>query len=105
MSKWTPGPWQLWTSCSWRRFCTPDGMSVCEPVVQRSDGHPDLFFRNGGEDGPDARLIAAAPEMAALLKDIVQSHDSSECDSDGGMALMVHADTARALLSRIEGGP
>jgi hypothetical protein len=39
---------------------------VCEPVTQQ-DGHPDLHFRNGGADGPDARLIAAAPDLLAEL--------------------------------------
>lgn len=36
--------------------------SVCEPIKQ-NDGHPDLYFRNGGAEGPDARLIAAAPDL------------------------------------------
>ena len=57
------------TSNSWRRIMarTSRGdMHVCEPVVHR-DGHPDLHFRNGGSDGPDARLVLAAPEMAELL--------------------------------------
>lgn len=62
----TPGPWELWTSCSFRRFGSHEGM-VCEPVTQ-NDGHPDLYFRNGGNDGPDARLIAAVPDMIALIR-------------------------------------
>ena len=33
-----------------------------------SDGHPDLYFPNGGQDGPDARLIADAPMLAAENK-------------------------------------
>lgn len=58
----TPGPWQIWTSCSWRRFGSKaTSQTVVEPVKQY-DGHPDLWFRNGGEDGPDAQLIAEAPQ-------------------------------------------
>ena len=38
------------------------GERVCDPVSQ-NDGHPDLHFENGGSDGPDARLIAAAPDL------------------------------------------
>lgn len=59
---WTPGKLELWTSNSFRRFGTSgDSKSgpVCEPVTQRSDGHPDLHFRNGGPDGPDARRMLA----------------------------------------------
>lgn len=65
----TPGPWIIATSNSWRRIVTAHRMeSVCEPITQ-NDGHPDLYFRNGGPDGPDARLIAAcnSTAMAAVL--------------------------------------
>ena len=61
----TPGPWQMWTSCSFRRISSErggDGDVLCA-VVQHSDGHPGLHFKNGGFDGPDARLI-----LAALIK-------------------------------------
>jgi hypothetical protein len=66
-AKITPGPWVLATSNSWRRFVARDGGNVCEPITQ-NDGHPDLHFSNGGADGPDARLIAAAPELLAELE-------------------------------------
>lgn len=64
----TEGPWELWTSNSWRRITSrATGSTVCEPVTQR-DGHPDLFFRNGGAEGPDARLLIAAPDLLAACK-------------------------------------
>ena len=66
-AKHTPGPWFIATGCSWRRVMAQSHM-VCEPVTQ-SDGHPDLYFPNGGADGPDARLIAAAPAMLEALQD------------------------------------
>lgn len=50
----TPGEWQLWTSCSWRRIMTTDGTPIAVPAIAR-DGHPDL---NISED--DARLIVEA---------------------------------------------
>jgi hypothetical protein len=63
----TEGPWELWTGCSWRRFWQVGTCgTVCEPTVAR-DGHPDLIFRNGGQDGPDASLIAAAPRLLAEI--------------------------------------
>jgi len=83
-TKHTPGPWKLWTSNSWRRFGSEQvGRCVCEPVTQR-DGHPDLHFANGGEDGPDARLIAAAPELLEALEALpLESFgdDMSKCDA------------------------
>jgi hypothetical protein len=74
MAQHTPGPWRWWTSNSWRRLTSEatdginrqDGGVLC-PVVQ-NDGHPDVLFSNGGPDGPDARLIAAAPELLAALE-------------------------------------
>lgn len=70
------GPWIVATSNSWRRIvtrimCTP----VCEPITQHGDNHPDLHFRNGGEDGPDARLLADAP---LLLQDYKRQRNELE---------------------------
>jgi hypothetical protein len=66
----TPGPWRIWTSNSFRRISSDatghDG-DVLHAVVQR-DGHPDLHFPNGGFEGPDARLIAAAPDLLEACK-------------------------------------
>ena len=38
------GPWEVWTSNSFRRVSGPDGCDggVLCGTVQRSDGHPDL---------------------------------------------------------------
>jgi hypothetical protein len=61
----TPGKWELWTSNSWRRIGAANSgghFVVCEPVTQ-PDGHPDLHFPNGGENGPDAQLLLRAPEL------------------------------------------
>ena len=63
----TPGPWMVTTSNSWRRIVSRDHSSVCEPITQ-NDGHPDLYFRNGGAEGPDARLISAAPVLLSELQ-------------------------------------
>jgi hypothetical protein len=60
--KFTKGPWELWTSCSWRRFCTPDGTPVVTPIVHHADRHPDLIVSEA-----DAHLIASAPELYAAL--------------------------------------
>jgi hypothetical protein len=71
--KHTPGPWQVHTSNSWRRIYSRDHGSVCEPVVQ-NDGHPDLFFKNGGPEGHDAKLIEAAPDLLEALKTLYEEN-------------------------------
>lgn len=72
----TPGPWLLATSNSWRRFVAQDMTPVCEPVTQ-NDGHPDLYFRNGGTDGPDARFIAACnPEAITAILAALEARDA-----------------------------
>jgi len=66
----TPGPWQIATSCSYRRIVNDRMSPVCVPTVQSADGHPDLYFPNGGVNGPDARLIAAAGTAAQEAKEM-----------------------------------
>ena len=103
--KHTPGPWLLATSNSWRRFVSnsPEhgNASVCEPIKQ-SDGHPDLFFKNGGEDGPDARLIAAAPDLLEALKDL-EAHIRGLRMVQDGFIPKKKVDAARAALRKAEG--
>lgn len=86
-TKHTPGPWEMWTSNSFRRISSKatcrDG-DVLHAVVQRSDGHPDLHFPNGGFNGPDARLMLAAPELLAELRsarDYIKRHCDELRDS------------------------
>lgn len=74
-AKFTPGPWSVWTSNSYRRIGSDStGVEVCYGAVQR-DGHPDLGFSNGGFTGPDARLIAAAPELLEALQEYVLAEE------------------------------
>jgi len=73
--KFTPGPWQWWTSNSWRRLTAhnlpgrgygQEGDVLC-PIVAR-DGHPDLVVKMA-----DATLIAAAPDLYEALELVVGS--------------------------------
>lgn len=43
------GPWEVWTSCSFRRVTGPDGKAggVLSAYNQRSDNHPDLSMPEG----------------------------------------------------------
>lgn len=66
----TPGPWEWWTSCSWKRLTSKDskgswmkqGNVLCPTVA--SDGHPDLIVSEA-----DMALIASAPDLLRLASD------------------------------------
>lgn len=85
MSKWTPGPWFI--RAERYRF-----------IQVRAHGggiaHLDTI---DGEGAANARLIAAAPEMAELLADWLR--DSATADTTDSPL----ESRARALLSRIGG--
>lgn len=67
----TPGPWVIFTSNSYRRIGSEStGHEVVSPITQ-ADGHPDTFFPNGGAEGPDARLITAAPDLLEACREAV----------------------------------
>ena len=59
----TPGPWEWWTSCSWRRLSQVGGKEggVMYPYVA-SDGHPDICISEA-----DMALIAALVNSAEAL--------------------------------------
>lgn len=78
-ARFTKGPWLIATSCSWRRIINERGDPVCVPFVQRSDNHPDLFFANGGDSGPDASLLKAAPLMYEALEALHHAVTSVRC--------------------------
>ena len=70
LSRHTPGPWEWWTSNSWRRLKRDDRgitQNVLEPYVCR-DGHPDLTISEA-----DMALIAAAPDLLASLIDVLET--------------------------------
>lgn len=82
MSASTPGPWEWWTSNSWRRLrSNPSNgrdVGVCVPFVA-GDGHPDLEVSSA-----DMALIAAAPDLLALAKQY-----ASECAECGGVGSLI----------------
>jgi hypothetical protein len=89
MNKWTPGEW----------------VAIGDRVFlnNRVDYRELICDCNGTHNAfTHARLIAAAPRMAKLLQDIVQSADSAECQEDAAYVLSIRADEARAILAEIE---
>lgn len=105
--KHTPGPWTIWTSNSYRRIVSDTTRrEVLCGTVQRSDGCPDLHFPNGGHEGPDARLIAAAPELLAVAE-MALSYIEAVCfNTPNEKKRRNYADAAsqiRATLSKARG--
>jgi hypothetical protein len=95
MNKHTPGPWQL------ARF-NANRATVEVETVARGDELPDqgyfiaLVGSYAAEPGPDARLIAAAPDLLAALEYILDwspdgSKWSGETARDMGRAAIAKA--------------
>lgn len=95
--KFLPGPWRWIEDGEWKgMLVADDGKGNLVIGHDAVDGDAGLHF---GIDKPDARLIAAAPEMYALMSELLnidpptctrKNHDCWECK-------------ATALLRRIEG--
>lgn len=66
--KYTPGPWEWWTSNSFLRLSSratgKDGGVI--DSFKMSDGHTSLSVKSG-----DMRLIAAAPDLLEALQKMV----------------------------------
>lgn len=102
-AKHTPGPWELWTGCSWRRFGSKTtGTEVVVPTNHPIDGHPDLLFPNGGQDGPDAALITAAPELHRELAHLVRLLEPMEREGTLNIPGLATLNGARAALAKAE---
>ena len=100
MSKWTPGPWRL-------------GLPWAEPnggfSLFHGDAHiADIYAGHHKDDEvtkeigmANARLIAAAPEMAELLAEFVRASERPEYRENAAATLFCLAEEARALLARV----
>ncbi len=81
-TKWTPGPW---SASEW----------ATEYTVSSDPCHYSVCHLEGcNNDAANARLIAAAPEMAALLEDLA-AHPNN---------VAWRGDEIRALLAKIKKG-
>lgn len=94
---WTPGPWTVrgvWSDgFGYRNRNEPPDVWTVDPVM--FEGGYDGLWQGGVETEADARLIAAAPEMAEWVAMVAAS---------AGLTISQHnAELCRALLSRIRG--
>lgn len=91
----TPGPW---TMNKYDELVAPDGRRI---VVW---GSGIAFGQRSDETEANARLIAAAPELLEMLKDVLRvvsdsDHWWMDCPSRGGF----DADAIGALIAKAEG--
>jgi hypothetical protein len=110
--KHTPGPWKL----------SHSGYANAPFVLHVGDVNPNYNRRyplqgvdwiaeirdDESEDHPryeaNARLIAAAPQLLAILKTIVaQLHNTCVSDMESGDAMCVSVDEAKAAIAKAEG--
>ena len=94
-TQWTPGPWHEGAGNGYGSIFGPEG------TRRDSGGLTPIAMINGTlhEDEANARLIAAAPEMAALLERL-----AANCAADRYVERLTCARDARALLAKIKGG-
>lgn len=80
-TKFTPGPWEWWTSNSWRRLfqhhTLRDPKRVLEPWKHQVDGHLDCIVSEA-----DMALIAAAPDLYSALAELEWAGEYETDDGD-----------------------
>jgi len=92
MSKWTPGKWWVGYSESGAVVAVVNESGDRYFVAHINEGYP-----NAEQSEANARLIAAAPEMAELLDDACAALEMGEAETRSYVALQI-----RALLARID---
>jgi hypothetical protein len=88
MRKHTPGPWVVYDDSN-------DGKTNRIEIAARGKTVARIYHSVPAEDLPNARLIAAAPELLAALKNLTTARDWNSY----GMALH----NARAAIAKAEG--
>lgn len=100
MSTATPGPWKVGRSIRSRLM----GSDQVVEIQDQRDQMVALLYtdnRGGDEDGANARLLAAAPDLLAALKAVVSRHDGYQ-DGLGPCVCEGHV-AARAAIAKAEG--
>lgn len=95
-SKHTPGPWRVAGKSGTALLVVGTSTLV---TSEREYERPVAYAAGGAYQKADAALIAAAPELVAMLREIVEHGD------DFSVAKLNDFDSrARALLARVDGG-
>lgn len=93
---WTPGPWAVRHDNGAVWVFSKGGDRYIAGVEESGDGFVTLTE-------PNARLIAAAPEMAELLASIVEEYDKQDLINGEPGTDPFTMEEAAALLARISG--
>lgn len=98
--RYTPGPWRIVRASDYTG--EPEDTTIYS--IDAANGETVYYTESGyfRPEEADARLIAAAPEMAELLR-LVADYQDSAWAGDAEAQRSAFALEARALLARIEG--
>ena len=104
MSKWTPGPWSAdirtvdsgWEGAYTHISIQSERALIADYPLKFAD-----YPESDEESAANARLIAAAPEMAELLAEFVRASERPEYRENAAATLFCLAEEARALLARV----
>ena len=108
----TPGPWEVYSCEEGERHgqvFAPDGVSdgktVCDlpksKLIQPEDKRKNHYFVHSAEDEANARLIAAAPEMYEVLREVLIEYEA-EAKAEG-WDLPTTGEIIREVLAKVEG--
>lgn len=89
----TPGPWKFYDDSN-------DGKTNRIEIVAIGKTVARIYRSVPEEDLPNARLIAAAPELLTLVRHIVDHHEPGALDMLFGSGW---ADHAKQVLAKVDG--
>jgi hypothetical protein len=95
MNKHTPGPWVVYDDSN-------DGKTNRIEIAARGKTVAWIYHSVPAEDLPNARLIAAAPDLLDALKNIVNLWDHHASAHGDGTIFPLHV-AARAAIAKAEG--
>jgi len=95
MSKHTPGPWVVYDDSN-------DGKTNRIEIAARGKTVARIYHSVPAEDLPNARLIAAAPDLLDALKNIVNLWDHHASAHGDGTIFPLHV-AARTAIAKAEG--
>ena len=102
MSKHTPGPWEVSYKFGRSGLIGPVRTTNDYPVASVTG-----YYEVAGQTEPNARLIAAAPELLEALEKLLGLYDLATHDEYDGTDLLVgllaDADFARAAIAKAKG--
>ena len=90
----TPGPWKFYDDSN-------DGKTNRIEIVAIGKTVARIYHSVPEEDLPNARLIAAAPELLQLVRHIVSNHEPEALNLLFGSGWAAHA---KLVLDKVEGG-